>query len=1132
MKKEAVNIFNEGLIMDLNPLTTPSNVMTSCLNGTIITYNGNEFVLQNDMGNGRVETAYLPAGYVPIGIKEHGGIIYVASYNPLTNKGQIGSFPSPERNISSNEIRQADKTIQPSDFLSDGQFSTTYKLNLFKGSDNLVLRSGDKFSIVISGVSNKGSQLSPEELRKYISNYLNTNNNKIISPKNKAITLRACIIDANNNLRDLTPQLKRITVDEDAYSVIQFKDSDSKLFKENSGFYALPTEFSNIPGTEDLDTYRKNRALNVYNNKVFGELYIVATLNTIQRIDFSISGSKNGDVANLQLMMTYYYNCPDGFFDLQKQDDRYTELYDRYETIYGKSSDFAEGKLIEGYKFSIDGGVQRKPIPFSIEGIENVEYLESENLYKATNIYNLDSIPIKKNEDGQLLDNDAREFSVIPSMTYAELTGLTTSGIINLAKLGSGEINLNNWRYFCTEDVITLTWGFEAYLKAGQIIKDLQFEFYDAETKTNTYTYSPTRKYSYNGVFTDVLGYQEGLEYQKLYLVIVKCKLNTLDANKNTETRTFARWLLTTSLYNEQYFDMRDYSEFTEEQLHTTDFDGLNDIDFDISYELKEVSNEPSTTLEPYSPNLASQKDQIIMGYKINSKVMQITQSLQYKGAIKYPFSIPRERYTAQYATDQDSSTVEWDGILGGMGEIPESVHVDQISHNSADWASESFSVKTNVLLVSIAGQDRVLIRYKIPSFILAKKFDSMKQILYTKVLSNYGSRMESILGGEVQSNTTPPFAIQLVFRERQRGGPDDYHGYGYFPIQYDNGWSFIRTADSYASYTTGERKDETVTYSAASDWTNFITNGVKEALANNPPIIFMTFNTARGDLGDYFKPSQGHMRKGRSNIKSIALWFDGQDYGMVKGFSDSLTGPSSMLGEIQSDLQKLYIRQADEVLKEGYLVDPSNSSYVSGGPVRINTTIKTSLGINHSVDMLPKHLLNLEITVADINKASEAKLEPEQIKKLVELMKFSVHEQAVLNIPIQFQDQLVNMQPTFGGIQLLSDSLLTDIPVVIDGETVYQQDSKGLAISEFQIYTKVDDTMVALSSGENTLRKYATAFVVKSINGGEYHLVPRKFTPGNPKIDAASDGSADSTSILDFKGIKMVNLSIGSELM
>lgn len=97
MRKEAINTFGEGLIMDLHPLTTPSNVLTNCLNGTIITYNGNEFVLQNDMGNGEVHTAYLDKGYVPVGMKEHGGIIYVAAHNPVTGKSQIGSFPSPQQ---------------------------------------------------------------------------------------------------------------------------------------------------------------------------------------------------------------------------------------------------------------------------------------------------------------------------------------------------------------------------------------------------------------------------------------------------------------------------------------------------------------------------------------------------------------------------------------------------------------------------------------------------------------------------------------------------------------------------------------------------------------------------------------------------------------------------------------------------------------------------------------------------------------------------------------------------------------------------------------------------------------------------------------------------------------------------
>jgi hypothetical protein len=49
------------------------------------------------MGNARVDHAYLPAGCEPVGIKEYGGVIYVACHNPLTGKSQVGSFPSPER---------------------------------------------------------------------------------------------------------------------------------------------------------------------------------------------------------------------------------------------------------------------------------------------------------------------------------------------------------------------------------------------------------------------------------------------------------------------------------------------------------------------------------------------------------------------------------------------------------------------------------------------------------------------------------------------------------------------------------------------------------------------------------------------------------------------------------------------------------------------------------------------------------------------------------------------------------------------------------------------------------------------------------------------------------------------------
>ncbi len=94
MQKEASNIFSGGIISDLNPLTTPNEVLTDAINSTIITFTGNEFTLQNDAGNVKIDKMKLEKGFVPIGMKEYGGIVYIASYNPITKECEIGSFPS------------------------------------------------------------------------------------------------------------------------------------------------------------------------------------------------------------------------------------------------------------------------------------------------------------------------------------------------------------------------------------------------------------------------------------------------------------------------------------------------------------------------------------------------------------------------------------------------------------------------------------------------------------------------------------------------------------------------------------------------------------------------------------------------------------------------------------------------------------------------------------------------------------------------------------------------------------------------------------------------------------------------------------------------------------------------------
>lgn len=76
------------MVADLHPLSTQNKSLTSALNATLITFNGNELVLQNDMGNTKIQDAKtgnlitLSDGFIPVGMKEHGGVLYIASHNP------------------------------------------------------------------------------------------------------------------------------------------------------------------------------------------------------------------------------------------------------------------------------------------------------------------------------------------------------------------------------------------------------------------------------------------------------------------------------------------------------------------------------------------------------------------------------------------------------------------------------------------------------------------------------------------------------------------------------------------------------------------------------------------------------------------------------------------------------------------------------------------------------------------------------------------------------------------------------------------------------------------------------------------------------------------------------------------
>lgn len=152
MKKSSVNTFTEGLVCDLDPINVPNNVLTDCLNGTIITYDDNEFSLQNDKGNYPLKDCKLNPGFIPVGIKEHGGILYIVSLNPLTGEEEIGSYPSPKLydggtvngNIDISYI--IDKTFEELN-VSEVEYSEIKSRckSWYYSNSNLQLNVGDKF---------------------------------------------------------------------------------------------------------------------------------------------------------------------------------------------------------------------------------------------------------------------------------------------------------------------------------------------------------------------------------------------------------------------------------------------------------------------------------------------------------------------------------------------------------------------------------------------------------------------------------------------------------------------------------------------------------------------------------------------------------------------------------------------------------------------------------------------------------------------------------------------------------------------------------------------------------------------------------------------------------------------------
>lgn len=620
---QAQNTFNEGMVLDNHPLMTPNTVLTDALNATLVTMNGNEMVLQNDMGNAKVENAKLPPGYIPIGMKEYGGIIYIACYNPLTNKGQIGCFPSPQRQKTATQISEITPTFKFPDvtYIKEENGEEWYKINSLltkceifpKGT---IIRSGDKFSVGLPIASMFGTDNVDSTGEHYISNYDNVENGLVKTPMNRMYTFGVATLDNNGQLRDITNQLKRYKKGQQ----VQFSNIDSDLYKFNCGYWQneMSTEDKDgLVSSELMDQTNVQSNLNTYNSKLFGRLFLYAKYNTVQSIEVSVigykklddnntinnpiyTGYKDTDYSNVELPLiqnqkdlqidskillliyvNYKYNCPDGSKALNSKS--LVEPLEGYEYYFDKN----DKNIIRGIQFIINNNSIYN-LPFSIPNDYNENYNLGYGypLYdKITNIYSFSQVYALPLNTTNTISWTAYPVTYFydNGLKFGEIPDESVSGELNPDNINSGKMELNAWRYYVNNDRVLLTWGFESYPRENDVISEVAFSFYDVAYNTLKWKFFTKERVSYNGEFNENFDISNFISNSSNYNTsVIPNKLFYVDISwkYNSQERHAYRWMLITGLYNPSYYGNSEYPTIKDYDSFLDCYYTLDDINY------------------------------------------------------------------------------------------------------------------------------------------------------------------------------------------------------------------------------------------------------------------------------------------------------------------------------------------------------------------------------------------------------------------------------------------------------------------------------------------------------------------------------------------------------------------------
>lgn len=451
IRSEATNTFQDGLVMDLNPLTTPNTVLTSALNATFVTFNGNEYVLQNDMGNGRVETAKLPEGYIPIGTTELGGIIYIVSYNPLIDQCQIGSFPSPERIHSGNEkdpviskFEGGTTTVElkAENFVKNKEIINTRVL--LQISDT-TFNPGDQYIVTAYPLSEENSE------NDYNYQHITDCFNGLEGPRD--LRLQLITLDSNNKVIELSP-------------IQQFEPATDGA---DGSYFLLEGNLTEETNVENLvGNYRNivSSAYNTFKSKVAGVMYIEADLEVLTSMNvthkcINVSGKKYTIEFTIDTEGTSFQN-------IEKKLKYIKVLVSKNQS--DTSGDPTEIKIVEGQRPSIN-----------VSGLDN----NSRVLYFSkgkTNTITLD-IEFSTSQLSEI------KFSFIPAVDFGYQTSLTRDVVIDFTKVNTGALNITYWKYLKRDKDIFVQWMIEYYPLEGRYIKqfDIKAKRLDQDTPADNW---------------------------------------------------------------------------------------------------------------------------------------------------------------------------------------------------------------------------------------------------------------------------------------------------------------------------------------------------------------------------------------------------------------------------------------------------------------------------------------------------------------------------------------------------------------------------------------------------------------------------------------------------------------------